>query len=50
MVLEKIVIYKFDTEEIVGTCSDCQGNVYNVPEYRGRFVLSMGNENLFNLG
>jgi len=50
MVRERIGMYNFDSEDIIGDCFDCQGKIYNVPEYKARFTMVKGNDELFNLG
>jgi len=50
MVLKQIGFYKFDSEDIIGKCQKCTGDIYNVPEYKGRFVMTKDNEDLFTLG
>ena len=50
MVLVRKSKFIFDSEDIIGKCSKCGGDVYNVPEFRGRLALTAEQDKLFYLG
>jgi hypothetical protein len=50
MVLERKGFYNYDTKDIIGKCTKCGGDVYNVPEYHGRLNLNDMQDKLFYLG
>lgn len=50
MVLQRIGYYYFDTEDIIGKCSKCIGDIYNVPEYVWRITLTPDQLELFEIG
>lgn len=50
MTLKRIGYYKFDTEDKLGKCQLCKGDIYNVPEYIWRLGLNERELELFKLG
>ena len=50
MVLKRIGFYFFDSEDIIGKCPDCSGDIYNSPEYIWRTTLKGEQLELFQLG
>jgi len=50
MVLKRVGYYYFDTEDILGDCQLCNGDIYNVPEYIWRIPLTDEQLHLFQLG
>jgi hypothetical protein len=50
MVLQRIGYYYFDTEDIIGKCFKCTGDIYNVPEYIWRITLTPEQLELFEIG
>jgi hypothetical protein len=50
MVIKRIGYYKFDTDDIIGKCRKCSGDIYNVPEYINSIPLNEYELSYFNLG
>jgi hypothetical protein len=50
MVLKRIGYYYYDSEDIIGDCQLCNGDIYNVPEYIWRIPLTAQQLQLFQLG
>jgi hypothetical protein len=50
MVLEKIGVFYYDSDDIIGKCTKCGKDMYNVPELSRRITMSIEEQQLFELG